>query len=181
MPLHWHHFLQEATPSKPSKASLWSLYDSTKVSAVRKRQVCPGTCHIGSNILPDKKIQSVSWRVGDVLICKGVCLACTRPWVRIPIVDHHCHPNTWEVEAGGSEISHPWLHSEFEARWIYMRLWFKIKSKSTCWINGNLSQRRESDLLARVEFKKRGMRLLSFNGRKMPHGPTKVNNQRGWI
>lgn len=30
---------------------------------------------------------------------------------------HACSPGTWEVEAVESEAqSHPWLHSEFEAR-----------------------------------------------------------------
>lgn len=39
---------------------------------------------------------------------------------------HICNQNTWEVEAGGSEVQgHPWLHSEFEASLGYVRLCFK--------------------------------------------------------
>ena len=36
--------------------------------------------------------------------------------IKQDLVVHTCNSNTWEVEAGGSEVQgHPWLHSEFKA------------------------------------------------------------------
>lgn len=46
---------------------------------------------------------------------------------------HTRDPNTWEAEAGGSEVqSDPWLQSEFKASWgYYVRPCLKTKQKQT--------------------------------------------------
>ena len=37
--------------------------------------------------------------------------------IKLGMVAHTCHPSTWEVEAGGSEVQgHPWTHYEGAAQ-----------------------------------------------------------------
>ena len=59
---------------------------------------------------------------------ESACPECTKPRVQTPalpkldMVAHNSNLNTWEVEAGGSEVyRHPRLYSKFETSLDYMR------------------------------------------------------------
>lgn len=113
------------------------------------------------------------------------------PSAQIPTVNQHCHPNTWEVEAGGSEVK-VILGYKVSLRpdgLKQMRLQFKIKVKVLVGLMETEAREEkvisEGHLARDPKVEKRGgeTRLFSFNGKKkkkkMPHDPTKANNQRG--
>ena len=81
-------------------------------------------------------------------ICQVFVWNAQNPSAQIPTVNQHCHPNTWEVEAGGSEVK-VILGYKVSLRpdgLKQMRLQFKIKVKVLVGLMETEAREEEDDL-----------------------------------